>query len=393
VFPTQRDSKSELKIDDLFSAIASDKKIESPAPGPVPPVAADASSVEIEVTGLDKELEPSVAQAAEISDTDMQDIISGGETGQAYDLDDDELAEFFDSSVIIDDDKDLMFELEEVDFYLDQVFLEEAKSKLAELQQKFPDSEGVKERLKKLAEMAAKSEIKQLHDEMIDLRGVFDDEPVHIEPESDLDAEIDEFFAGGKPMDAKHERSLEPIEKSAAISSASDLFSEEEDFFNITSEIEDEFSIPEPTTNLNLEAQLESIFDEFKEEINEQLSEEDYETRYNLGIAYKEMDLIDEAIHEFQSVVKSSEYVIEASSMLGYCFMEKDMAPQAIQWFSKALQNMPVNSDQEKVLGLKLTLAQAFINNNEKEKAGQMIEDISKTKPKFPGLSEIMKYL
>ena len=54
------------------------------------------------------------------------------------------------------------------------------------------------------------------------------------------------------------------------------------------------------------EASLEEIFREFKKGVEQQLSAEDYETHYNLGIAYKEMGLVDEAIGEFQLASKDA---------------------------------------------------------------------------------------
>ena len=51
----------------------------------------------------------------------------------------------------------------------------------------------------------------------------------------------------------------------------------------------------------SLDSDVMDIFNEFKKGLEKELSEEDYETHYNLGIAYKEMGLIDDAIREFQT--------------------------------------------------------------------------------------------
>ena len=83
---------------------------------------------------------------------------------------------------------------------------------------------------------------------------------------------------------------------------------------------------------------LEEIFREFKKGVEQQLSAEDYETHYNLGIAYKEMGLVDEAIGEFQLASKDPERAVECCSMLGHCFLEKGMPQLAINWFRKGLE-------------------------------------------------------
>ena len=83
---------------------------------------------------------------------------------------------------------------------------------------------------------------------------------------------------------------------------------------------------------------LAEIFKEFKKGVDKQLGQEDYDTRYNLGIAYKEMGLIDEAIAEFQLAAKDANRLLECSSMLGICFLEKGMPKLAIKWFEKGLK-------------------------------------------------------
>src|SRR5207253_872144 len=85
------------------------------------------------------------------------------------------------------------------------------------------------------------------------------------------------------------------------------------------------------------EASLQEIFREFRKGVEQQLSAEDYETHYNLGIAYKEMGLLDEAIGEFQLASKAPALTVECCSLLGLCFLEKGMPQLAIKWYGKGL--------------------------------------------------------
>jgi tetratricopeptide (TPR) repeat protein len=57
----------------------------------------------------------------------------------------------------------------------------------------------------------------------------------------------------------------------------------------------------EEVTEPSMDNDVMDIFNEFKKGLEKELLEEDYETHYNLGIAYKEMGLIDDAIREFQT--------------------------------------------------------------------------------------------
>jgi tetratricopeptide (TPR) repeat protein len=118
---------------------------------------------------------------------------------------------------------------------------------------------------------------------------------------------------------------------------------------------------PDPVVGLSSsdlgDSGLAEIFKEFKRGVDKQLGQEDYDTRYNLGIAYKEMGLIDEAIAEFQLAAKDERRLLECASMLGICFLEKGMPKLAIKWFEKGLR-APGRSDEE-YQGLRYDLATA----------------------------------
>lgn len=62
---------------------------------------------------------------------------------------------------------------------------------------------------------------------------------------------------------------------------------------------------------------------QFKAKVAEGLTQEDYASHYDLGIAYKEMGLLDEAIAEFQIAARADSHRLRAQEMLGRCFVEK----------------------------------------------------------------------
>ncbi len=121
------------------------------------------------------------------------------------------------------------------------------------------------------------------------------------------------------------------------------LFADEQQFFNLAEELEKELADEAPPSSAPAmggaegEASLEEIFREFKKGVEQQLSAEDYETHFNLGIAYKEMGLVDEAIGEFQLASKDPARAVECCSMLGLCFLEKGMPQLAVKWYRKGL--------------------------------------------------------
>ena len=114
--------------------------------------------------------------------------------------------------------------------------------------------------------------------------------------------------------------------------------------------------------NLN---ELAEVFQEFRAELGEMGEEdEDLETHYNLGIAYREMGLLDEAIGEFQKVAKAVQkgkpfqYEMNCSTMLGLSFMDKGEPKVASLWYQRALQ-VP-GLEEESILALRYDLAMAL---------------------------------
>lgn len=113
------------------------------------------------------------------------------------------------------------------------------------------------------------------------------------------------------------------------------------------------------------ESGLQDIFDEFKHSIEMETEEEkpDFETHYNLGLAYKDMELFDEAVEEFQTAIKSTESAapdgryFQSCNMLGLCFMAKGMAQPAAVWFKRGLDAPGRSEDEYQAMRFDLGLA------------------------------------
>jgi tetratricopeptide (TPR) repeat protein len=117
-------------------------------------------------------------------------------------------------------------------------------------------------------------------------------------------------------------------------------------------------------TNSGESGPLKEVFDEFRAELGEMGAEdEDLETHYNLGIAFREMGLLEEAISEFQKVAKASDsgrafrYTMQCCTLLGLAFMEKGQPAIAAIWYERALKT-PGN-DPESTLALRYDLGVA----------------------------------
>lgn len=112
-------------------------------------------------------------------------------------------------------------------------------------------------------------------------------------------------------------------------------------------------------------APLKEVFDEFRAELGEMGSDdEDLETHYNLGIAFREMGLVEEAISEFQKVAQACErgrpfrYVMQCCTLLGLAFIDKGQPAIAAIWYERALKTPGLESDSELALRYDLGVAQ-----------------------------------
>jgi tetratricopeptide (TPR) repeat protein len=76
---------------------------------------------------------------------------------------------------------------------------------------------------------------------------------------------------------------------------------------------------------------------EVRGDVGHQISRDDYEARYNLGVAYREMGLLDEAIAELQLAAGDQARLVACASMLGECFVEQEMPARAVKWLEKGL--------------------------------------------------------
>jgi len=68
---------------------------------------------------------------------------------------------------------------------------------------------------------------------------------------------------------------------------------------------------------------FEEMLGQFKKGIEQNLDEKDWQAHYDLGIAFKEMGLLDEAISSFQKALRSPDGRLRAAEALGLCFFEK----------------------------------------------------------------------
>lgn len=107
---------------------------------------------------------------------------------------------------------------------------------------------------------------------------------------------------------------------------------------------------------------LVDMFGELKSELEDDAAttQEDPETHYNLGVAFREMGLLDEAIGELQKVCQAVDHghpfphIMQTYTWLSQCFLDKGVPEAAIRWYEKALKLPTIDTDTRTALHYEL---------------------------------------
>jgi tetratricopeptide (TPR) repeat protein len=219
--------------------------------------------------------------------------------------------------------------LAEADFYFQQGLVDEAEFLYSKLLRLAPGHPGVTAQLRKLEEMRAPTPAGPTAADFVN-----------------LDEALDVAFGG---------EALEPsgAPPPPAPAGGGDFDAEASGFSDFLAGLGQELGaeiIPPPPESFasQKEEGLTEIFQEFQRSVKEQLGDEDYETHYNLGIAYKEMGLMDEAITELALAEKSPVRRLDAVSMIALCLREMGRFDEAAQRLRNGISLAVEGSEDQK---------------------------------------------
>jgi tetratricopeptide (TPR) repeat protein len=118
------------------------------------------------------------------------------------------------------------------------------------------------------------------------------------------------------------------------------------------------------------EQDFQGMLARFKQGIDENIDEADFQAHYDLGVAFKEMGLLDEAISELQKALRAPEGRLRSSEALGVCFVEKGAHVVAESILRRALE-LPAAGDQER-LGILYWLGRALEEQGKRVEAREL---------------------
>jgi len=293
---------------------------------------------------------------------------------------------------------ELAEKLEEAEFYFAQELWEDANRIAAELGEKYPADLRVKsllERVEKSGAVTAPAPVVtgEIEEEEEPPRQEITSEeeaPVkEAEGLSLIDSELVKELGGVVPAERKKGRvkvtlrDLIPEEEKKA--EEAPVQESGEEYYDLAKELgaaleglegtaSDLFDEEEEAEKSPEEMSFEEVFKEFKKGVEKKVPEEDFDTHYNLGIAYKEMELVEEAIGEFQIAAKSPMYFADACAMLGKCFQIKGMLDLSEKWYRKGLDSKGFSEDVYN--GLRYDLAELLESQSKIKEALAIYKEV-----------------
>lgn len=292
------------------------------------------------------------------------------------------------SSVQLDEAKSTIdATIAQAELYVEQGLIRNAKRILENLRIKFPEDPLVLEKITILKKMA--TEVKA----------------------SEISSRVDqvtrkESHIFGKIADKEREdSSLYREDVGEEKLTSADIFAEtdivpivsedagEKKYFDLSSMIENELEAIKTTYGFQIrgdttvvEKALSDIVSDFRKALEDKVGKEDYESHYNLGIAFLEQGLFDEAIDEFKLAANDKALETECYSVISFCHRQKKEYREALKWIDKA-QGLSTK-DTEQSFALKYELATLYEEMNDMKKALKVLDEVKNWNPDYRDVSE-----
>src|SRR5438034_251342 len=139
------------------------------------------------------------------------------------------------------------------------------------------------------------------------------------------------------------------------------------------------------------ERDFQEMLARFKQGIDENIDEGDFQSHYDLGVAFKEMGLLDEAIAELQKALRAPDGKLRSSEALGVCFIDKGAYVVAESILRRAL-DLPASGDQER-LGVLYWLGRALEEQGKRVEARDLYGRVFAVDIRFRDVRERAKAL
>lgn len=126
---------------------------------------------------------------------------------------------------------------------------------------------------------------------------------------------------------------------------------------------------------------VEELFSAFRDGVEQQVRGDDFDTHYNLGIAYKEMMLIEPAMEEFKKAMRDPERTLECCSMLSICEQSQGNLEAAVAWLHQGIE--APGFPPEDAIGLQYDLGEILLQMGRPEEAREAFRQVQALDPEY----------
>jgi tetratricopeptide (TPR) repeat protein len=130
-----------------------------------------------------------------------------------------------------------------------------------------------------------------------------------------------------------------------------------------------------------VEKGLSEIVADFRKRVEQRIAHESRDVRYNLGLAFMEQGLLDEAVEEFKLAAQDEALALDSFSLISQCFRRKKNYAESLLWVEKALALAPEGSLSQ--LALIYDLAALREDMNQTAAALELYRKVRERAPRY----------
>ena len=140
-----------------------------------------------------------------------------------------------------------------------------------------------------------------------------------------------------------------------------------------------------------LDVDLSELLTAFQAGVREQVEADDASSHYDLGMTYRQMGLLDEAVAEFRLAARDPAFSIKCTDMLGRCLLERGDFGAAIAEFERGLALPGVSA--ESALSFRYSLGLVLEASGRSMEALEQFESVFATQPNYPDVAAKIREL
>ncbi len=287
-------------------------------------------------------------------------------------------------SILVDESKEIIKRnLAKAELYMEQGLLRNARRILEHLRLMYPGVSSIEEKIEALTKRAA-----EIREEEI---------PERVEKAMEKENEFIGFLLEREMGEGKI-TAAEIFAETDIIPIVQDAEEKKRKYYNLERQIDEELEAIQAVClqqlkgdTTTMEKELSEIVSEFKRSVEEKIDKKDFQSRYNLAVAYFDQGLYDEAVEEFKLASEDKRIALDCYTSLSLCFKEKRDYEEALRWLEKAQEI--VDKDSNEYFRLKYEMASLYEEMGKREEALNLYLEIKNWDSNYRKVAQKIKKL